>query len=284
MPTLKKTQKNIELVSSIKNITSAYQKLAKTRMQEIRREVLETRTFLEGVGRIYHHAKGAYLASLNKEEELKEASFIRRNNKKVIIFLSANERFYGTLLLNTWQKVQEYLDHNTADFVVTGKVGRQLAQEQLQSENNKYFDLSDEQPTEKEKRKIFEFIKKYEEIIVFHGRFKTIFHQEPEKTNISGGVSLEEPPEATKDYLFEPSPEAILSFFEEEIIEALFHQSILEHQLARFASRMVAMDQASQNADEKLEKLKNQANKLKKRIENRKQLNRVIRTHSTSSN
>ncbi|MEF8847027.1 MAG: F0F1 ATP synthase subunit gamma [Candidatus Paceibacterota bacterium] len=280
MATLKEIEEDIDLISTIKDITGTYQTLANMRVRRIRDEVLKTRTFLEGIAKIYHHAKTAYLGSLEEGEKLEQASFITRNKKRVTVFLSANERFYGTLLLDTWQRIQHYVRNNTTDLAVVGDIGKRFTEQQSFDTQVKYFNLDDEHPTQKQKRMIFEHIKNYEDVIVFHGRFKSAFRQQPTKTNVSGGITLEQAPDTTKDYIFEPSPEAILEFFEEEIIGALFNQTILEHQLARFASRMVAMDQATQNADEKLDNLEHQATRLKRRVQNKKQLERIIRSKS----
>lgn len=278
MATIKEIEEDIDLVSTIKDITSTYQTLANMRVRRIQDEVLRTRTFLEGVAQIYHHAKTAYLGSL-EEGSLEQASFIRRNKKRATVFLSANERFYGTLLLDTWNKVQKYAKNHSTDLIVVGDIGKHLVEKQKQTSETKHFELDDENPTEEQKRMILEYIKKYEDIVVFHGRFKSAFRQIPIKTSISGGITLEKTPEETKNYIFEPSPKAILEFFEEEIIGALFNQTLLEHQLARYASRMVAMDQASQNADDKLDKLQHKATRLEKRVQNKKQLDRIIRSN-----
>lgn len=281
MATVKEIEENINLVDTIKDITSTYQTLANMRVRRIQNEVLKTRTFLEGVAKIYHHAKKAYLGSL-EEEKLEQASFIRRNKKRVAVFLSANERFYGTLLLDTWERLQNYIENNSTDLVIVGDIGKHLAREHQIKRKIKFFDLDDEHPTQEQKRIILEFIKNYEDIVVFHWRFKTAFQQQPTKTNVSGGVTLEQAPEEPKEYIFEPSPEAILEFFEEEIIGALFNQTLLEHRLARFASRMVAMDQASQNADEKLNQLRQKANRLEQKVKNKKQLDRIARSGLTN--
>lgn len=279
MASLKEIEENIKLTTSIKNIANAYHQIATMRMNEIREDVLETRKFLNGIAEIYNHAKTAYVASLEeKDKKPEELSFIRRNRKKTIVFLSANERFYGTLILDTWKRVMNSFNKEEADLVVIGEIGRQLARAQGLEKEIEYFKLDDEDPTPEQLKKVLNFIKEYEKIIVFHGRFESVLYQNPVRTDVSGGVTLEEAPEKTKDYLFEPSPKAILQFFETEIIEALFKQTILEHQLARFASRMVAMDEATQNAKEKIKKLNKKTRRLKRRIQNKKQLETIIRS------
>ncbi len=286
MDSLKQTKENLDLISSLKDITSAYQTLSNMRMNQIQDEVLETRNFLEGVAKIYNHAKSAYLSQTEKEQKGKAPlSFLRKEKKKVTVFLSANERFYGTLLLDTWREVHSYIQHTETDLVVAGEIGRSIIKNQSSTQNiNHYFRLDDENPSPGEIKRIFKYINDYEDVIVFHGRFQTPLRQDPVKTNVSGGVSFGEPQKEVKEYLFEPSPKEIIQFFENEIREALFKQAVLEHQLARFASRMIAMDQATQNADEKIDKLRYKANRLKSQTQNKKQINRVIRSNLITDN
>ena len=98
-----------------------------------------------------------------------------------------------------------------------------------------------------------------------------MLNQSPTKEQISGGASLHQKGKGKK-YLIEPSPQKIMEFFETEIISALFNQKIFDHQLARFASRMVAMDQATENANDIIKKLNRENKSLKRRVMNRKQL------------
>ena len=72
--------------------------------------------------------------------------------------------------------------------------------------------------------------------------------------------------------MFEPSPEDILEFFETELISAFFNQAVLEHRLSRYAARMVAMYQATENAKEIKRKLKIKQKKLERQLSNKKQI------------
>ncbi|MFW6282473.1 MAG: F0F1 ATP synthase subunit gamma [Minisyncoccales bacterium] len=287
MESLKQAKENLNLISSLKDITSAYQTLSNMRMNQIQDEVLNTRNFLEGVAQIYNHAKAAYFSQAQKETKngSSDFSFLRKNKKEVTLFLSANERFYGTLLLDTFKEVQNYLNNNKTDLVVAGEIGRSIIKNQSSSQKiDHYFRLDDENPSPREMKRIFNYINDYEDVVVFHGRFQTPLRQDPVKTSVSGGVSFGRMPDKTREYLFEPSPKEIIKFFENEIREALFKQAVLEHQLARFASRMIAMDQATQNADEKIKKLKYKTSRLKTQMENKKQINRVIRSNLITDN
>ena len=279
MSSSKYLSEDLEAVDAIKAITSAYQEIASFRMTQLRGRVAATREFLDGISTVYNHAKTAYIADVKaktpkqREKMWDSLSFVRRNGKKVSVFLSANEHLYGTLILDVWGHYINDIRHDRADAVVIGSIGQYLlGSEQLDVETAT-FNLDDDKPTAEQIKKITEYVAKYEEVVIYHGQMETILHQVPTRSEISGGISFDKRPlRSARKYLFEPSPEQILSFFETEIIAALFNQTILEHQLARFAARMVAMDQATENANEQTKKIKKEIRTLKRRVMNRKQL------------
>lgn len=279
MSSSKYLNEDLEAVGAIKSITSIYQEIASLRMNQLRGRVAATREFLDGISTVYNHAKTAYIADVKaqtpkqRKKMWSSLSFVRRNGKKVSVFLSANEHLYGTLILDVWSHYINDIRHDRADAVVVGSIGQYLlGSEQLDVETAS-FDLDDDKPTAEQVKKITDYVSKYEEVVIYHGQMETVLHQVPTRSEISGGISFDNRSRRpAKRYLFEPSPEQILSFFETEIIAALFNQTILEHQLARFAARMVAMDQATENANEETKKIKKEIRTLKRRIMNRKQL------------
>ena len=267
MPILKKIKEDLKAVSNIETITRTYQEIANLRMNEIRQKVLNNREFIEELSQVYTLAKKAYLVLLKKEKP-----FIKPKRERVVVFLSGNERFYGTLFSDIWRELLNYLAKNKADLAVVGRMGKYLAERSGFGHKMFYFELNDDKPEKNRLREIIDFIKNYEEIIIFHGRFQTILSQKVVQSNISGGVTLKEELEEVKSYLFEPSPEAVLEFFETELLSAFFNQTILEHRLSKYTTRMVAMYQATENAKKRERKLKIEQKKIERQLLNRKQI------------
>lgn len=270
MASLKKIKEDLETVSEISLITDIYQEIAHLRMIEIRQTVLKIREFLDGLARVYHLAKRSFFASLGKKTE--RIAYISQKKGEVAVFLSANEFFYGTLILDIWQKIQEYLKERKTNLVVVGRMGKYLAERSGFGHTMFYFELDDEKPETGRIKGIIERLKNYEKIIVFHGKFETVLSQNAVMTDISGGKTSEEKIGEVKNYLFEPSPEAVLEFFETEIVSALFNQTILEHRLARYATRMMAMYQATENAKKIKKEVEKNKIKLEQQILDKKQI------------
>jgi F0F1-type ATP synthase gamma subunit len=80
-------------------------------------------------------------------------------------------------------------------------------------------------------------------------------------------------PQSKNYYIIEPSIEDVLIFFETQMFISILDQSIRESQLAKFASRILAMDSASQNIDKRILELKRRKLNVLHKSLNEKQLN-----------
>jgi F-type H+-transporting ATPase subunit gamma len=67
----------------------------------------------------------------------------------------------------------------------------------------------------------------------------------------------------TADYLYEPSPERILSVLLEELVQAQILRALLESNAAFFAAQMTAMDAATRNSSEMIDTLTLTMNKIR---------------------
>jgi F-type H+-transporting ATPase subunit gamma len=104
---------------------------------------------------------------------------------------------------------------------------------------------------------------RYDAVHVIYNRFKSVMQQEltlERLLPIPVGADAEEradraqETEAT-DYLFEPSPQAILADVLPRYVTFQVYRVLLESQAAEHAARMTAMDSATRNAGDMIEKL-----------------------------
>jgi len=106
----------------------------------------------------------------------------------------------------------------------------------------------------------------YDAVYVIYNRFKSVMQQELTEERLlpipvgPGGAEAESsagPGEAAAgtDYLFEPSPDAILAQILPRYLTFQVYRVLLESQAAEHAARMTAMDSATSNAGEMIEKL-----------------------------
>ena len=259
MATIKEINENLKFIYTLKEIILTYQEVANFKIKQIREKVLKNRKFFQELLKTYNIVASFY--KKKKTIEKKEA---------IAVFLSADQTFYGSLILDVWQKTKTFLSERKIKLGVIGKVGKMLVSESKSIEDFYYFDL-DVENIEKEKLlKIVNFLKNYQTIFVFHGKYESLGKQIAVREEIGKKLFLEEKVEESEKYIFEPSPAEIINFFEKEIIGTFFHQALLEHQLSLNAARLMAMYKAGEKAKNEEKKLMMIKNKLKNEKNNKK--------------
>src|SRR5690349_13890040 len=119
----------INQLFNLKELIGTYEEIAALRMRKIRSSVLQAREFNNGLGTIFHEVKNSHSAQLksimkqNKINDKKSISLIHKNDKKVVVFLSANTRLYGDIIQRTYEQFMEFLRKNPSDIVIIGRVG-----------------------------------------------------------------------------------------------------------------------------------------------------------------
>lgn len=264
----------IDNLRDIRAFVEVYEEVAATRMQRIRADVLKARQFLEGLTDVFSDVKFNYKTQVG---QVVAKTKLNRNGRSVAVFVSANTGLYGDIIARTYQEFLHYLDANQTDAVVIGKQGVRLIAESRPTILYNYFDFSDEKVDSESLGMAMRYLLQFEKIVLFYGKFKNIVEQNPETTSISGDEVLQaEASEKTrKHYLFEPSLEGMLQIFEGEILASLFEQVLHESNLAKFASRLIHLDQAIENVDAKLENLLESTRVLRHKSDNKRQLARI---------
>lgn len=293
---------DLSISTVAKSITATYEEIAGARLLRIRASVAQTRAFLNEVDSVYKQIRLAYqgfdpaaqkrhfafLSSDRKKPSLTQVKYA----KKVYILLSANRGLYGDLpqrLVSQYIKTFEQ-DSTTnlgieKDFVVVGRVGQYFMDNmttRLGKIKYKAFSLDDDRPSAQDINTIMDYILPYEAINVTYGKYNTLLSLSAESSDLSGTIGNTNQDEDSraqqlklsaalvKQTIFEPSLEVVVTFFDTEVLKALFRQRIFETQLARFASRMIAMDTATVNAEKRISNLENEVRQLKKHLSSKK--------------
>ncbi len=280
MSYLKDIKAEINQVRSLKDLTEVYGEIASTRMKKIRGYVLRNREYLNSIESIFHDTLSAYaqkLSQLVKVGKIKaggQVTFLAHNGKSVSVFISANTGFFGDVVKETFRKFMEETKKDDTEITIIGKVGRSLYLSENPNHPYVYFDLPDYGVDAGKMSEVIKHLVQYEEIRVYYGKFQSVVTQKPEVQNIAAGASVLENPEPPKvQFLFEPSIEDILMFFETQIFASLFDQALRESQLAKFASRILAMDRATINIERRVERLNLKKLNFLHKLSNTKQLN-----------
>ncbi len=280
MSYLKDIKAEIKQIGSLKDLTQVYGEIASTRMKKIRGYVLRNRQFLSSIESIFNDTLSAYsekLSHLVQEGKMQEGgnvTFLAHNGKSVSVLISANTGFFGDVVKETFKKFIQDIAKSDTEVTIIGRVGRSLFLSEKPDTPYVYFDLPDYGVDATKLNEVIKHLVQYDEIKVYYGKFQSVVTQKADMRSISAGTPIRGQITAPSvQYLFEPSVEDILMFFETQIFASLFDQSLRESQLAKFASRILAMDRATQNIERRVDKLNLKKLNLAHKLANTKQLN-----------
>ncbi len=288
MSNKKQLSEEIKGVKDIRTLVETYQEIAAIRMQRVKTSVLKNREFLAELNEVYNHVKYSYeheikaiVKSKSKyNKRLKRApnndTVLTKNGKGVAVLLSSNTGLYGDIIRKTFQYFLEYVSTNDVDIVIIGKVGQQLFKDLGPDKEFKPYTISDSAVLAEDLVDITLQLLSYNDIKVFHGKFSTVLTQLPTKSSIPGDiVRAEDANKVDIRYIFEPSLEEVLVFFETEILATIFEQTVHESNLSKFASRMISLDAAVVSIGNQVHKLKFQEQMAKHREFNKRQLGAI---------
>lgn len=276
MQAAKQIKDDIEMNRQMKKLMQAYQEHAISQINFARYSVLSSREFMQELSEIFFNVKTSYLSTLqkflqkHKEEALKK---FPKNGKTVLVLLSSNEKFYGDLIHRICRLYYEKAKDEDADLIIVGREGKKFYESTGLKKPYMYFEIPDTTISLELLRPLIHALIPYEKVMMFYGRFNNIVTQEPIEVSLSGDLPADTKPEDTKEnFLFEPSVDNVMEFFESQIFSLLFNQTINEGKLARFASRIKAMEIAQENLKKQLHFLTHTEHRLRTISINKKQL------------
>lgn len=283
MINLAQIDSEVSEITSLKSLTEVYGEIAAIRMKKIRDMVLKNRDFLESIESIFRDCLSSYaqkLSQMVKTGKVKigqKVTFLSHNGNTVAVLISANTRFYGDVVRETFDKFIAEVRTHDYEVTIIGKVGRSMF---LDAEPNRpftYFELPDFGTDKTHISETVAHLVQYEAIKVYYAKYESVVSQIATTFSISAGTEVTKlDAKPTTAFLFEPSLEHVLMFFETQIFASLFDQSLRESQLAKAASRILAMDKASASIDQRLTVLDFESRKLKHSREDKKLFGAVI--------
>jgi ATP synthase F1 gamma subunit len=272
-------------ISNLQNLSSVvetYKTIAASSMRRIRKSVLENREFMAGLADIFREVKAAYAKEITEARASgrvvrEEVASVRKSKKTVFVLLSANTGLYGDIIARTFTYFAGEWEKSKPDAVIVGKIGKLLFENKYSHHPFRYFDFPDDRIDTESLKVITKEINLYERVVVFHGRFKNFFVQEAVSNYVSGEVPTEaktgQEEAELPNYLFEPSYEAVATFFETEIFASSLEQLFYESRLSKLASRIALLDGATIQINRRLKQYILGKDNLRHRSINRKQIN-----------
>ncbi len=234
---LKTILTQLEDLAGIKDIVGASEEIASMKMRSIRNKVLLSRDLNEELTEIYREVTVSYknqilqfMQEKKGEKALKQISQSQialktGNGEHACVYLSANSGLFSKILERTYHEFITYLDqHKEATPIIIGEFGKNLFTNDFPTNPFLFYPLTEDQSNESTMKKITEDLAEYSSVVIFYARFESMAQQTTTILDVSGQNTTVDPASATQatpvpatHYLFEPSLEKIIVFFETEI-------------------------------------------------------------------
>jgi F-type H+-transporting ATPase subunit gamma len=263
--------RRIKSISSTAQITRAMQMVAASKMRKIQEATLAMRPFVRVMYRI-QRAATAHVGEFT--HPLLQAREIRR---RAVILIGTDKGLCGPLNSNLFRLAAQF-DPDSTVFITAGRKAAQFvarSQRKLIAE----FTYSDT-PRFPEARTIATFAcdlflkGEVDQVLVVATQFINTLTQNPvcleylPVGEIKGmhlpGVELKgEPTGDTTETLFEPSPEALLSYLLSRYVNIYIYQALQNAKASEQSARMVSMKNATDNAEDLIRDLTLEYNRLR---------------------
>jgi F-type H+-transporting ATPase subunit gamma len=264
-------RRRIKSIRNTAQITKAMQMVAASKMRKAQQQALSGRPYAELMNKV--------LVSLQRRTDprLHPLLEIRPLKRELVLIISTDKGLAGALNTNLFREVANFDSAKTA-FVVTGKKARQFVA-RTKRELLADFELKDA-PSFVETKPISKFCtekflnREVDKVSVLHTHFINTISQRPVVQTLLpiSSFDLPQKDEGTDTiqgadpmigYIFEPNAETVLDVMLPYYIQYQVFQMILDARASEHSARMVAMKNATDNANEFIKDLTLEYNKMR---------------------
>ena len=271
MPSSRDIRRRIKSISSTAQITRAMQMVAASKMRTAQQGALVTRPFGQLLYRIQRRA------TTHAREFTHPLLAVREVRQRAVILVSTDKGLCGSLNSNLFRLAAQF-DSATTLYITVGKraaqfvarTRRRLAAEFTFTDSPRF---AEARPIAALARDLF--VKaEVDEVVIVATRFINTLTQRPtiveflpigeiKSLQIPGAESEAELAADATEVLFEPSPQAVLSYLFGHYLNIFIYRVLLEAKASEQSARMVAMTSATDNATSLIQDLTLEYNKLR---------------------
>ena len=266
MPSLKDLRNRITSVKSTQKITKAMKMVAAAKLRKAQENAEKSRLYSEKMNEIITNLK----SSITDKSSATRLLIGNNDNKRFLcVIMTADRGLCGGFNSNICKKSKEYINNLLKEnrevkiITVGSKSFDQMKRnygnyiiEKLTFKNQREIKVTDAQ---KISNKIISMFHKNEFDIctIFYSKFKSVISQEPIEQQIIPVKNTNNNDKITNDqnYEYEPDQEEILDSLLPKNITTQIFKGLLENAASEQGARMSAMDNATRNAGDLIDKL-----------------------------
>jgi F-type H+-transporting ATPase subunit gamma len=263
-------RRRIKSIRNTAQITKAMQMVAASKMRKAQQHALAGRPYSELLNRVLVSLKG------RTDPLLHPLLQIRPTNRELVLVISTDKGLAGALNTNLMREAANFDSAKTV-YVTAGRKARQFIA-RTKRELLADFELKDA-PTILETKVISKFcVEKFlgrevDKVTVLYTQFVNTINQKPVAQTLlpisrfvfdtGAGEQNESGVDLMLEYTFEPSPQAVLDFMLPYYVQYEVYQMVLDARASEHSARMVAMKNATDNANQFIKDLTLEYNKMR---------------------
>ncbi len=259
MPSLIDIRRRIRSVRNTQQITKAMKMVSAAKLRRAQDRVIASRPYAALLRQVLGNVAAATAAD---ERARQNPLLARRPEERILLVLITSDKgLAGAFNSNLIKGAQRYLAEHAEASVrmeLIGRKGRDFFRKRGAAIAGEHINVAGKASYEDMAAIAHEAMEMYrgeeiDAVDLIYNEFKTVMSQKLTVTRVLP-VEVEER-EATVDYIFEQPPVAILNALLPRYVELEFYRALLESTAAEHAARMTAMESATANAGEMIDKL-----------------------------
>ncbi|HEY1218576.1 MAG: ATP synthase F1 subunit gamma [Bryobacteraceae bacterium] len=259
MPSLIDIRRRIRSVKNTQQITKAMKMVSAAKLRRAQDRVVRARPYGGMLRSVLANVAAA--AALDEEAGQNELLARREEHNVLLLAISADKGLAGAFNTNLIKGAQHFIKERPQAHVkleLIGRKGRDFFRKRRATISGDAIGLANKPAyadTAAIARRVMDMYRRAEidAVYIIYNEFKSVATQ---KLTVSQVLPVELPAgSAAVDYIFEQPPAAMLDALLPRYVEMEFFRALIESSAAEHAARMTAMEAATSNAGEMIDKL-----------------------------
>jgi len=255
-------RRRIRSVKSTQQITRAMKLVAASKLRRAQEGMQAARPYAAGARDLMKRLAGSMGSVTHPLMEKREG------NKLLLVLITGDRGLAGSFNANVIRNAVKFLEANRGRDItleLIGRKGRDFFRKRKWPIRGAHVDVFRKLDFEASAAIAADLTKAFveegfDEVVILSNRFKTVMTQDLTFETLLpvGGADAKaegEPAGAELDYLTEPAPARLLETLVPQVVETLVHQALIESDASEHGARMVAMENATKNAGDMIERL-----------------------------
>jgi len=265
MANLKDIRKRIGTIDSIRQVTRAMKLVAAAKLRRAQGNMEQARPYARRINGVLKHL----LPDINRSSH--QLLTMRPASKKAFVILTSDRGLCGSFNANILRHAHQIIDEagkEDSQLICIGRKGHEYFEKRgydvVEHFTGFWKDLNFNHAVEMAGLITDKYLNgDFDDVRVIYNEFKNVAQQEIVEFHYLPLVLEEEDDATIKDYLFEPSKDEVVKSLVPRHLNVQMWRFLLESNAAEQAARMTAMEAATENAGDLIDRLRLEYNKAR---------------------